>query len=143
MGKKFKLLKLTSTIQFFQFVKVPVLICILLILGFLYMGAFAFSDWENWPMSTAFYFCFISLATIGFGDKVSISPTYDEQIFSTVERPLQNNHLLTTTFWGSLFSIFIAQVGFEQRPFDCNSHFWGYLFSFFLAQVGFGQRPFD
>ena len=34
------------------------------------LGAFIFSKWENWSFTEGFYFCFITLTTIGFGDYV-------------------------------------------------------------------------
>jgi hypothetical protein len=43
-----------------------------LVLAFLFLGAFTFASWEGWDLGTAFYYCFISLTTIGFGDKVPI-----------------------------------------------------------------------
>ncbi|KAJ3651701.1 hypothetical protein Zmor_017721 [Zophobas morio] len=33
-------------------------------------GALLFCKWEDWEFMDAFYFCFISLSTIGFGDLV-------------------------------------------------------------------------
>ena len=54
----------------FQIVQIPIVICLILVVGFLFIGAFVFSAWEDWNLGTAFYFCFISLTTIGFGDKV-------------------------------------------------------------------------
>ena len=63
-----------------EIVEIPIIICLILIVGFLFIGAFVFSSWEGWSLGTAFYFCFISLTTIGFGDKVPLKSFlhYDE-----------------------------------------------------------------
>jgi len=45
-------------------------------IAFLYMllGAFIYTRWEDWSYFEAFYFTFISLSTIGFGDVVPEHP---------------------------------------------------------------------
>ncbi len=37
---------------------------------FLSIGSFIFTIWEGWSFFDAFYFCFITMTTIGFGDIV-------------------------------------------------------------------------
>lgn len=52
---------------------IPVSIVLFLLLGYIFIGAAIFSSWENWSFLDAAYFCFIALATIGFGDFVPTS----------------------------------------------------------------------
>ncbi len=50
--------------------QMPVMPILLLIFGYLTLGATIFSNWENWSFLEGFYFSFITLTTIGFGDFV-------------------------------------------------------------------------
>ena len=43
------------------------LLAIILFFGF---GAVLFTIWEDWSFFDAFYFCFVTMTTIGFGDIV-------------------------------------------------------------------------
>jgi hypothetical protein len=38
--------------------------------GYIGLGAAVFSTWEEWSLLDGAYFCFITLSTIGFGDLV-------------------------------------------------------------------------
>ena len=49
---------------------VPIWLSILLVVGYIFGGAFLFSGWEQWSFLDSAYFCFITLTTIGFGDFV-------------------------------------------------------------------------
>jgi potassium channel subfamily K protein len=41
---------------------------LVVILSYTALGGFLFSKIEGWTYMEAFYFCFISMATIGFGE---------------------------------------------------------------------------
>ncbi|XP_076060899.1 potassium two pore domain channel subfamily K member galene isoform X2 [Oratosquilla oratoria] len=49
---------------------VPIWLGIMLVVAYIFGGAFLFSGWENWGFLDSVYFCFITLTTIGFGDFV-------------------------------------------------------------------------
>ncbi|CAF1321585.1 unnamed protein product [Adineta steineri] len=49
---------------------VPLLVTVFVIPLYLTLGAILFNIWENWGFLNSFYFCFITLTTIGFGDYV-------------------------------------------------------------------------
>ncbi|XP_014671596.1 PREDICTED: potassium channel subfamily K member 18-like, partial [Priapulus caudatus] len=51
-------------------IRVPISMCMLLLVGYIGMGATLFSVWEKWNYLDGSYFCFITLTTIGFGDLV-------------------------------------------------------------------------
>lgn len=54
----------------------PVSLAVLLLVGYMMLGAFIFTLWEEWSFFESFYFVFISMSTIGFGDYVPDHPMY-------------------------------------------------------------------
>ncbi|KAL3111591.1 hypothetical protein niasHT_019938 [Heterodera trifolii] len=52
-----------------QRISVPLSLVLLTMLAYLVTGAVLFCLWEEWTFLDSFYFCYISLTTIGFGDK--------------------------------------------------------------------------
>ncbi|KAJ6635738.1 TWiK family of potassium channels protein 18, partial [Pseudolycoriella hygida] len=51
-------------------VTVPITICLMIMIGYIFMGSLIFLQWEDWSILNGCYFCFISLSSIGFGDFV-------------------------------------------------------------------------
>uniref|UniRef100_A0A1I7RZJ2 Potassium channel subfamily K member 18 n=1 Tax=Bursaphelenchus xylophilus TaxID=6326 RepID=A0A1I7RZJ2_BURXY len=53
-----------------QSLRIPILMVLVVILSYTALGGLLFQKYEGWPYLEAFYFCFITMATIGFGDYV-------------------------------------------------------------------------
>lgn len=53
-----------------EYIRVPISLCLLVILMYICGGAFLFNRLENWTFLEGSYFCFTSLGTIGFGDLI-------------------------------------------------------------------------
>ncbi|RWS31073.1 hypothetical protein B4U80_00788 [Leptotrombidium deliense] len=51
-------------------VNVPISMCLSLLIGYICIGGKLFKDLEGWEYLEGFYFCFVTLTTIGFGDYV-------------------------------------------------------------------------
>lgn len=49
---------------------VPVALVLLVLAGYICVGAAVFAAWEGWTFIDGAYFCFVTLSTIGFGDLV-------------------------------------------------------------------------
>ncbi|XP_050302416.1 potassium channel subfamily K member 18 isoform X2 [Anthonomus grandis grandis] len=58
----------------------PILLCLVMMFIYICLGTFVLYKLEDWPLLDGFYFCFMSLTTIGFGNIVPGSdpfPDYD------------------------------------------------------------------
>ncbi|XP_053669588.1 uncharacterized protein LOC128719970 [Anopheles marshallii] len=54
----------------------PISVAIVILVAYMLFGANIYCRWENWSFFEAFYFVFISISTIGFGDYVPQHPIY-------------------------------------------------------------------
>ncbi|EJW74391.1 hypothetical protein WUBG_14702, partial [Wuchereria bancrofti] len=50
--------------------EVPLVLVFAILLFYIAFGGLLFASFEPWTYMDAFYFCFVSLTTIGFGDFV-------------------------------------------------------------------------
>lgn len=48
----------------------PISVAIVILLAYIFIGATLYYMWEDWGFFESFYFVFISMSTIGFGDYV-------------------------------------------------------------------------
>ncbi|CAG2123387.1 unnamed protein product, partial [Medioppia subpectinata] len=54
----------------------PISVAVILLLSYMMIGAAVFTLWEEWTFFESFYFVYISLSTIGFGDYVPKHPIF-------------------------------------------------------------------
>ncbi|XP_034937772.1 uncharacterized protein [Chelonus insularis] len=54
----------------------PISVAITILLVYIFVGATVYNIWERWGFFESFYFVFISMSTIGFGDYVPKHPIY-------------------------------------------------------------------
>lgn len=59
-----------STFEIDDEFNLPISVAISILLAYIFFGAFLYWMWEEWSFFESFYFVFISMSTIGFGDFV-------------------------------------------------------------------------
>lgn len=52
----------------------PISLALFILIAYIFIGAVVYCVWEQWAFFDAFYFVFISMSTIGFGDYVPKNP---------------------------------------------------------------------
>ncbi|VDP07137.1 unnamed protein product [Heligmosomoides polygyrus] len=56
-----------------QYISIPVALIVTILLGYMAIGAVLLGSWENWQFFSGFYFSFITMTTVGFGDIVPLN----------------------------------------------------------------------
>ncbi|KAK6101759.1 Ion channel family protein [Brugia pahangi] len=59
-----------------QYVSIPILLIVGTLLGYITIGAVLLALWEHWDFFSGFYFSFITMTTVGFGDIVPVKQEY-------------------------------------------------------------------
>lgn len=54
----------------------PISLALFILISYILLGAAMYSMWETWSFFESFYFVFISMSTIGFGDYVPNHPIF-------------------------------------------------------------------
>lgn len=54
----------------------PITVAVVILIIYILLGAFMYTWWEDWNYMESFYFVFVSISTIGFGDVLPAHPKY-------------------------------------------------------------------
>ena len=54
----------------------PITVAVVILIIYILLGAFMYTWWEDWNYLESFYFVFISISTIGFGDVLPAHPKF-------------------------------------------------------------------
>ncbi|XP_031787015.1 uncharacterized protein LOC100123552 isoform X2 [Nasonia vitripennis] len=65
-----------STFEIDDEFNLPISVAITILVVYIFIGATVFNIFEDWTFFESFYFVFISMSTIGFGDFVPMEPLY-------------------------------------------------------------------
>ncbi|XP_037507296.2 TWiK family of potassium channels protein 18 [Rhipicephalus sanguineus] len=103
--------------------RVPVSLVLLFLLAYMTLGALMFSLWEGWSFFEAFYFVFVSMSTIGFGDYVPQQPAFMMAAFVYLLFGLALTSMCITVIQEKLAATFEkaqAQIGVSLGLDDAN-----------------------
>ena len=77
-------------------IAIPIILCVLIILGFLSFGSVLYHFWEGWDFISAAYFCFITMSTIGFGDMVPSESflNYQESMYGKFQMVVCTSYIM-------------------------------------------------
>ena len=102
---------------------IPIWICLLLIFGILFGGAFMFIQRQKWDFLNSIYFCFITLSTIGFGDFVPKNKAVEGE---------DQTELVVLDLYFKIF-IFIYRLILVLLPYtsylECPFSSWSFIYS--------------
>ena len=96
-----------------EVVRVPIMVCLVIVVAYIILGASLFAVWEGWGYFDSSYFCFITLSTIGFGDFV---PGYDHKMWGN-----QAKRVSCTLYL--LFGLALLAMCFELIQSECRQKF--------------------
>merc|ERR1712073_116000 len=77
-------------------IAIPIILCVLIILGFLSFGSVLYHFWEGWDFISAAYFCFITMSTIGVGDMVPSESflNYQESMYGKFQMVVCTSYIM-------------------------------------------------
>ncbi|KIH59781.1 Ion channel [Ancylostoma duodenale] len=103
-----------------QFVEVPFLLIIGILLVYIAIASYIIAAIEGWPLSDGFYFVMISVLTIGFGDLVPRNETFILVVLMLILIGL----VLTTTCVDIVGAYYIDRLHFFGRRLDDDPLSW-------------------
>ncbi|KAL6742901.1 hypothetical protein Aduo_015997 [Ancylostoma duodenale] len=103
-----------------QFVEVPFLLIIGILLVYIAIASYIIAAIEGWPLSDGFYFVMISVLTIGFGDFVPRNETFILVVLMLILIGL----VLTTTCVDIVGAYYIDRLHFFGRRLDDDPLSW-------------------
>ncbi|KHN87881.1 TWiK family of potassium channels protein 7 [Toxocara canis] len=59
-----------------HYISIPISLIVAILLGYIAVGAILLASWESWDFFSGFYFSFITMTTVGFGDIVPLKQNF-------------------------------------------------------------------
>ncbi|KAK5638567.1 hypothetical protein RI129_012862 [Pyrocoelia pectoralis] len=99
----------------------PVLLCLIIMFIYICLGTLALYNLQNWTVVDGFYFCFMSLTTIGFGDMVPgfeiYSQNYSELTIWFCSLYIMSGMALTAMCFSVVHDEIIHRLRHQDRNF--------------------------